>query len=167
MITTDKTDQEHLEHPKNVLKRRKARVWRPTKKCEFFKDRVTFCGRAIDRESLHKTQQKIEAVVCARKPENVSQLRSFAFPRARYLLQLLPSLRVNSSPPTLPNVGAKQQMAVDGTERASLKRGYTHNYIWSAANALRSMQLGLHVLLRRPASVRFSQTWCPMAVKRQ
>ena len=46
-------------------------------KCEFFRDRVQFCGHEIDREGLHKTQEKIEAVVSAPRPENVSQLRSF------------------------------------------------------------------------------------------
>ena len=46
-------------------------------KCEFFRDRVQFCGHEIDIEGLHKTQEKIEAVVSAPRPENVSQLRSF------------------------------------------------------------------------------------------
>ena len=46
-------------------------------KCEFFRDRVQFCGHEIDREGLHKTQEKIEAVVSGPGPENVSQLRSF------------------------------------------------------------------------------------------
>ena len=39
--------------------------------------RVQFCGHEIDSEGLHKTQEKIEAVVNAPRPENVSQLRSF------------------------------------------------------------------------------------------
>ena len=38
---------------------------------------VQFCGHEIDREGLYKTQEKIEAVVSAPRPENVSQLRSF------------------------------------------------------------------------------------------
>ena len=46
-------------------------------KCEFFRDRVQFCGHEIDREGLRKTQEKIEAVVSGPGPENVSQLRSF------------------------------------------------------------------------------------------
>ena len=46
-------------------------------KCQFFKNKVSFCGHEIDRHGLHKTQKKIEAVVNAPKPSNVSELRSF------------------------------------------------------------------------------------------
>ena len=46
-------------------------------KCEFFRDRVQFCGHEIDRGGLHNTQEKTEAVVSAPRPENVLQLRSF------------------------------------------------------------------------------------------
>ena len=46
-------------------------------KCEFFRDRVQFCGHEIDRGGLHNTQEKTEAVVSSPRPENVLQLRSF------------------------------------------------------------------------------------------
>ena len=46
-------------------------------KCEFFRDRVQFCGHEIERGGLHNTQEKTEAVVSAPRPENVLQLRSF------------------------------------------------------------------------------------------
>ena len=36
-----------------------------------------FCGHEIDANGLHKTQEKIEAVVNAPRPENVSQVLSF------------------------------------------------------------------------------------------
>ena len=45
-------------------------------KCDFFRDRVQFCGHEIYREGLHKPQ-RIEAVVSAPRAENVSQLHSF------------------------------------------------------------------------------------------
>lgn len=45
-------------------------------KCQFFKDRVSLCGPEIDRYGLHKTQKKIEPVVNALQPTNVSELRS-------------------------------------------------------------------------------------------
>ena len=45
-------------------------------KCDFFRDRVQFCGHEINREGLHKTQ-RIEGVVSAPRAENVSQLHSF------------------------------------------------------------------------------------------
>ena len=78
MIVSGKTDEEHLENLERVFKRLQDTGLKANKeKCEFFRDRVQFCGHEIDREGLHKTQEKIEAVVSAPRPENVSQLRSF------------------------------------------------------------------------------------------
>ena len=78
MIVSGKTDEEHLENLDRVLKRLQDAGLKANKeKCEFFRDRVQFCGHEIDKEGLHKTQEKIEAVVSAPRPENVSQLRSF------------------------------------------------------------------------------------------
>lgn len=42
-------------------------------RCECSMSRLEFCGHVID--SLHKTGKKVEAVVNAANPENVSQLR--------------------------------------------------------------------------------------------
>ena len=78
MLISGKTDEEHLENLESVLKRLQDAGLKANKeKCVFFKDRVQFCGHEIDKEGLHKTQEKIEAVVNAPRPENVSQLRSF------------------------------------------------------------------------------------------
>ena len=78
MIITGKTDEEHLENLEKLLKRlQDAGLKKNKEKCEFFRDRVKFCGHEINSEGLHKTQEKIEAVVNAPRPENVSQLRSF------------------------------------------------------------------------------------------
>ena len=78
MLISGKTDEEHLENLESVLKGLQDAGLKANKeKCVFFKDRVQFCGHEIDKEGLHKTQEKIEAVVNAPRPENVSQLRSF------------------------------------------------------------------------------------------
>ena len=78
MLISGKTDEEHLENLESMLKRLQDAGLKANKeKCVFFKDRVQFCGHEIDKEGLHKTQEKIEAVVNAPRPENVSQLRSF------------------------------------------------------------------------------------------
>ena len=64
MIITGKTDEEHLENLEKLLKRLQDAGLKANKeKCEFFRDRVQFCGHEIDSEGLHKTQEKIEAVV--------------------------------------------------------------------------------------------------------
>ena len=74
MIVSGKTDEEHLDNLESVLKRLPDAGLKANKeKCEFFRDRVQFCGHEINREGLHKTQEKIEAVVGAPRPENMSQ----------------------------------------------------------------------------------------------
>ena len=78
MIISGKTDEEHIENLEEVLKRLQDTGLRANQeKCEFFKERVVFCGHVITSEGLHKTQEKVNAVVDAPRPENVSQLRSF------------------------------------------------------------------------------------------
>ena len=78
MIITGKTDEEHLENLEKPLKRQQDVGLKANKeKCEFFRDRVQFCGHEMESKGLHKMQEKIEAVVNAPRPENVSQLRSF------------------------------------------------------------------------------------------
>ena len=77
MIITGKTDEEHLENLEKLLKRLQDAGLKANKdKCEFFRDKVQFCGHEIDSKRLHKTQEKIDAVVNEPRPENVSQLRS-------------------------------------------------------------------------------------------
>ena len=51
-------------------------------KCYFFKKNVTYCGHEIGSDGLKKSQDKIDAILKVKKkkkkkPENVTQLRSF------------------------------------------------------------------------------------------
>lgn len=78
MIITGQTDEEHLANLESVLSRLEEHGLRANpQKCEFFKDSIQFCGHEIDKSGLHKTREKIDAVVEAPQPLNVSQLRSF------------------------------------------------------------------------------------------
>ena len=45
--------------------------------CSFFREEITYCGHKINANGLHKTQEKIEAVINAPVTENVTQLRAF------------------------------------------------------------------------------------------
>ena len=60
-------------------------------KCEFFKDEIVYCGHIIDIDGLHKTKEKIDAVVNAKQPENVGQVRSL-LGLVNYYYQFLPDL---------------------------------------------------------------------------
>ena len=107
MIVSGKTNEEHLENLESVLKRRQDAGLKANKeKCEFFKDRIQFCEHEIDKEGLHKTEEKIEAVVSVPRPENVSKLRSFLglvnyycrfLPNASTVLHLLHQLLEQNS----------------------------------------------------------------------
>lgn len=78
MVITGKSNEEHLKNLDMVLKRLSQYGLRANlEKCEFFKESITFCGHVIDRNGLHKTPEKIDAIVKAPSPCNVSQLRSF------------------------------------------------------------------------------------------
>ena len=78
MIISGATDQEHLDNLEEVLSRLSQHGLRAnSSKCEFFKERIEFCGHEISKLSLHKSQQKVDAVLNAPRPENVSQVRSF------------------------------------------------------------------------------------------
>ncbi|KAJ8346761.1 hypothetical protein SKAU_G00281620 [Synaphobranchus kaupii] len=78
IIVTGADDETHLVNLQAVLSRLEEYGLRANKdKCEFFKDYIEYCGHIIDRHGLHKAQDKIDAVLKAPQPENVSQLRSF------------------------------------------------------------------------------------------
>lgn len=78
MIITGSTDEEHLHNLSLVLQRLEQYGLRANlDKCEFFKDQISYCGHVIDKDGLHKSDEKTNAVEIAPKPENVSQLRSF------------------------------------------------------------------------------------------
>ncbi|XP_021379798.1 uncharacterized protein K02A2.6-like [Mizuhopecten yessoensis] len=78
MIITGRTDDEHLRNLAEVLGRlEKYGLHANIDKCNIFKEKIEFCGHVIDGEGLHKTQDKVDAVVNAVVPETVTQLRAF------------------------------------------------------------------------------------------
>ena len=59
MIITGKDDAEHFQNLESVLGRLAEYGLRVTlNKCQFFKNKVSFCGHEIDRHCLHKTQKR-------------------------------------------------------------------------------------------------------------
>ncbi|XP_049332430.1 uncharacterized protein K02A2.6-like [Astyanax mexicanus] len=78
IIITGKDDDDHFQNLSKVLTKLNEYGLRAKReKCEFFKREISYCGHVIDKHGLHKSQEKIEAVLKAPKPENVSQLRSY------------------------------------------------------------------------------------------
>ena len=78
IIITGKSDEVHLKTLETVLQRLQDYNLRVNRdKCSFFQEEITYCGHKINANGLHKTQDKIEAVINAPVPENVTQLRAF------------------------------------------------------------------------------------------
>ena len=78
ILVTGRTEEEHLDHLREVLdwlKQHGLRVKRS--KCRFLAPSVDYLGYRIDREGLHALPDKIAAMVEAPAPTNVTELRAF------------------------------------------------------------------------------------------
>ena len=75
ILVSGPSDREHLESLKEVFTRlEKAGLRLNKKKCQFLASEVTYLGYHIDSESLHLTNEKIQAVQSAPEPTNVTEL---------------------------------------------------------------------------------------------
>ena len=98
IVVTGKSLDDHCTNLNKVLERlAEYGLTLNRKKCAFFKDSIQFCGHRLDREGIHKTQDKIEAVTRAPSPQNVSQLRSF-LGLINYCNRFLPNLSTQLAP---------------------------------------------------------------------
>ena len=78
ILVTGRNDAHHLENLEAVLSRlEKFRLRVQKEKCEFFRDSLEYLGHIIDATGLHKSPDKMCAIVDAPLPTNTSQLRSF------------------------------------------------------------------------------------------
>ena len=92
MIITGRDDEEHLANLEEVLRRLQHHELRVNKaKCEFFKEKITYCGPDIDSNGLHKSVEKVEAVLKAPRPNDVAEVRSF-LGLINYYHRVLPNL---------------------------------------------------------------------------
>lgn len=72
----DKT--QHLQRLRTVLERlQDAGLTLQKSKCVFFQNQVEYLGYTIDKNGLHKSPQKVKAIVEAPVPTNVAKLQSF------------------------------------------------------------------------------------------
>ncbi|XP_041987296.1 uncharacterized protein K02A2.6-like [Aricia agestis] len=78
ICVTGKDKATHLRNLKAVLRRLQDNGLKINfAKCQFFKNSVTYLGYKIDKFGLHTDSKKIEAIVTAPEPTNVTQLKSF------------------------------------------------------------------------------------------
>lgn len=78
ICVTGATKSIHMSNLRAVLQRLNENGLRINfSKCQFFRDSVTYLGYKIDKFGLHTDSKKVEAIVSAPVPMNVTQLRSF------------------------------------------------------------------------------------------
>lgn len=95
---TGPDDATHLERLKEVLRRFQEHNMRiNVAKCEFFADSIEYCGYVIDREGIHKMEQKVAAIQEMPHPENREQVRAF-LGLVNYYGRFLPNLSTRIYP---------------------------------------------------------------------
>lgn len=78
VLITGCNRQEHLNRLQTVLEKfREAGLVLRKEKCSFFQESISYLGFIIDKNGLHKSPEKVNAIVNAKNPENVTQLQSF------------------------------------------------------------------------------------------
>ncbi len=79
LIICTKTDskEEHLTVLKKVFRRlREVGLTVNKNKCKFFQNSVDFLGFKVSSQGIHKTEEKVEAILNAKSPKSVSEVRS-------------------------------------------------------------------------------------------
>ena len=98
IIVAGSSEEEHLQLLDRVLERlNRYNLTVNRKKCSFFQKEVTYCGFRIDKEGLHKVPEKVNAVLEAPQPRNVTQLRAF-LGMVNYYHRFLPNLSHKLAP---------------------------------------------------------------------
>jgi Reverse transcriptase (RNA-dependent DNA polymerase) len=63
ILVFSKSKEEHIKHLKIAFERlRKHEFYAKLKKCEFFKERITFLGHDIDANGIHINASKIASI---------------------------------------------------------------------------------------------------------
>ncbi|XP_052753094.1 uncharacterized protein K02A2.6-like [Galleria mellonella] len=78
ILITAGTRQEHIKRVRTVLQRlQEAGIKSQISKCSWLQESVTFLGHKIDKNGLHPTSERVEAIKKMPTPTNVAELRSF------------------------------------------------------------------------------------------
>ena len=98
ILITGRSEEEHLRVLDEVLQRlEKAGMRLKKSKCTFLSQSVKYLGHKISKEGLQPTEDKVRAITCAPKPNNVSQLKAF-LGLVNYYHKFMPNLSTILSP---------------------------------------------------------------------
>ncbi|XP_060581109.1 uncharacterized protein K02A2.6-like [Ruditapes philippinarum] len=78
MVITGENDQAHLNNLETVVQRLSKYGLKVNKeKCQFFQERITYCGHEIDENGLWKCNDKVDSILNTPRPQNVTSLRAY------------------------------------------------------------------------------------------
>lgn len=78
IVVTGPTRQAHLANLNEVFKRfSDAGLKLRADKCDFFKKDITFLGHILNGQGLSKTKERVDAVINAPAPRNITEVRAF------------------------------------------------------------------------------------------
>ena len=98
ILITGVDDAEHNENLSKVLDRlNKAGLKLNAGKCYFKRESVKYLGYRIDAQGLHPLEEKVQALVSAPAPQNVTELKSF-LGMVQYYQKFLPNLATTLAP---------------------------------------------------------------------
>ena len=98
ILITGPTEEIHLANLEEVLQRLQRYGIRAKRaKCAFMQPAVEYLGHKVDAQGLHTTDKKVEAVLKAPQPKNVTELRSF-LGLLHYYHKFLPNLSSELKP---------------------------------------------------------------------
>ena len=98
ILVTGESDKQHVENLKEVLEVcRKNGLRLKKEKCKFFMNEVDFLGYRISREGVKPIQDKIQSILEAQVPQNISQVKSF-LGMIQYYHRHLPNIATQLEP---------------------------------------------------------------------
>ncbi|XP_008190241.1 uncharacterized protein K02A2.6-like [Acyrthosiphon pisum] len=92
IIVTGVDDEDHLNNLREVFKRLLDAGFKlNVNKCCFFQKQVNYLGHVIDGEGIRKDKDKVKAIVEARIPQNVTEVKAFVG-MINYYAKFIPNL---------------------------------------------------------------------------
>ena len=98
ILITGRNEWEHSATIRKVFEKiREVGLKVKLSKCEFMSPCITYLGHKIDKEGIHSTDEKIQAIKRVQRPSNVTELRAF-LGLVNYYSRFLPHLSSTLSP---------------------------------------------------------------------
>uniref|UniRef100_A0A3B3B4L9 Gypsy retrotransposon integrase-like protein 1 n=1 Tax=Oryzias melastigma TaxID=30732 RepID=A0A3B3B4L9_ORYME len=98
ILVSGKDEADHLKNLTEVLSRlEEAGLRLKRSKCEFMQEEVEYLGHKIDAQGLHPVQKKVEAILNAPAPTNVTELKAY-LGLLNYYNKFLPNLATLLAP---------------------------------------------------------------------